>query len=131
MRTNDRWQEPDKRDNNSYYGNNQRSIPRGDIVDYTSLGARNEHLEAELFGVGNTGINFNKYEDIPVEATGNQVPPHINTFDDIKLTPIIQCNIQNARYDKPTPVQKYAIPIICAGRDLMACAQTGTLHFCF
>lgn len=128
MRTNDRWQEPDKRDN-SYYGNNQRTIPRGDQIDYTSLGARNERLEAELFGTGNTGINFSKYEDIPVEATGNQVPQHINSFDDIKLTPIIQCNIQNARYDKPTPVQKYAIPIICAGRDLMACAQTGTYHF--
>lgn len=89
------------------------------------MGPRNERIELELFGIGNTGINFNKYEDIPVEATGNQVPPNINSFDDIKLTPIIQTNIQNARYDKPTPVQKYAIPIICSGRDLMACAQTG------
>lgn len=60
-----------------------------------------------------------------MEATGNQVPPHINTFEDIKLTTIIQNNIELARYDKPTPVQKHAIPIICAGRDLMACAQTG------
>lgn len=124
VRTNDRWQEPDKHDS-SEFGNNQRTIPKGDNIDYTVLGPRNERIELELFGVGNTGINFNKYEDIPVEATGNQVPPHISSFDDIKLTPIISTNIQNARYDKPTPVQKYAIPIICAGRDLMACAQTG------
>lgn len=72
------------------------------------------------------GINFNKYEDIPVEATGDEVPAHITTFNDIKLTEIISNNIALARYDKPTPVQKYAIPIIMSGRDLMACAQTGS-----
>lgn len=97
-----------------------------DTSDYTSPLARDERIEAELFGTGNTGINFNKYEDIPVEATGNQVPTHIASFEDVKLTPIIRSNISLARYDKPTPVQKYAIPIIITGRDLMACAQTGS-----
>lgn len=88
--------------------------------------ARDERVELELFGIANTGINFNKYEDIPVEATGNLVPPHITSFEDVKLTEIIRTNITMARYDKPTPVQKYAIPIIINGRDLMACAQTGS-----
>uniref|UniRef100_A0A182NSC9 RNA helicase n=1 Tax=Anopheles dirus TaxID=7168 RepID=A0A182NSC9_9DIPT len=95
-------------------------------IDYTQLTERDERLEAELFKHGNTGINFSKYEDIPVEATGDEVPGHINTFDDIELTEIIDNNIKLARYDKPTPVQKYAIPIILSGRDLMACAQTGS-----
>ncbi|KAH8407817.1 hypothetical protein KR215_002532 [Drosophila sulfurigaster] len=98
----------------------------GGNVDYTKLGARDERLEQELFGVGNTGINFDKYEDIPVEATGQNVPPHITSFDDVQLTEIIRNNVNLARYDKPTPVQKYAIPIIISGRDLMACAQTGS-----
>lgn len=36
-------------------------------------------------------------------------------------------NITLSRYTRPTPVQKHAIPIIKAKRDLMACAQTGRL----
>ncbi|VVC43577.1 Hypothetical protein CINCED_3A013867 [Cinara cedri] len=94
--------------------------------DWTKPLPADERMEEELFGNRSTGINFNKYEDIPVEATGEDVPPHINTFDDIKLTDIIRMNIALTRYDTPTPVQKYAIPIIVGRRDVMACAQTGS-----
>ena len=44
----------------------------------------------------------------------------------MKLTQIIAENIEMARYTKPTPVQKNALPIILANRDLMSCAQTGS-----
>ena len=36
------------------------------------------YLQQQFF-FSNTGINFGKYEDIPVEATGENVPDHINT----------------------------------------------------
>ena len=35
-------------------------------------------------------------------------------------------NIKRAKYTKPTPVQKYALPAVLRKRDLMACAQTGS-----
>lgn len=134
---NDRWQEPPANGGGGGYGGRGRDDRgmggrwndrggRGADVDFTQLTERDERLEGELFQHGNTGINFSKYEDIPVEATGDNVPPHINTFDDIELTEIIDNNIKLATYDVPTPVQKYAIPIIMSGRDLMACAQTGS-----
>ena len=47
-------------------------------------------------------------------------------FNQCDLTEIISANIEQARYTKPTPVQKNALPIILARRDLMACAQTGS-----
>ncbi|CAG7838136.1 unnamed protein product [Allacma fusca] len=88
--------------------------------------SRDERTETELFASGNTGINFDKYEDIPVEATGEDCPANISSFDEIQMTEIIQSNIALARYTRPTPVQKFAIPIIMGGRDVMACAQTGS-----
>lgn len=82
----------------------------------------------------NTGINFDAYEDIPVETSGNNVPLPVNTFAEIDLGEALNQNIKRYKYVKPTPVQRYAIPISLAGRDLMACAQTGsgkTAAFCF
>ncbi|KAL8263096.1 hypothetical protein R6Q59_024445 [Mikania micrantha] len=80
------------------------------------------------------GINFDAYEDIPVETTGENVPPPVNTFAEIDLGDALNLNIRRCKYVKPTPVQRYTIPISLAGRDLMACAQTGsgkTAAFCF
>ncbi|GLV41421.1 belle [Carabus blaptoides fortunei] len=137
---NDRWQEPERPYQSSGGGggggggggsggrwnDSNRGGSRGSDADWTVPLPRDERVEQDLFGTGNTGINFSKYEDIPVEATGDQVPPHINSFEEVQLTEIIRTNINLARYDKPTPVQKYAIPIIIARRDVMACAQTGS-----
>ncbi|KAJ6427966.1 hypothetical protein OIU84_023385 [Salix udensis] len=82
----------------------------------------------------NTGINFDAYEDIPVETSGENVPPAVNTFAEIDLGEALNLNIRRCKYVKPTPVQRHAIPISLTGRDLMACAQTGsgkTAAFCF
>ncbi|KAJ7524518.1 hypothetical protein O6H91_17G009200 [Diphasiastrum complanatum] len=87
-----------------------------------------------IFSQENSGINFDAYEDIPVETSGKDVPPPVNTFGEIDLGGPLNVNIQRCKYVKPTPVQKHAIPISLAGRDLMACAQTGsgkTAAFCF
>ncbi len=91
-------------------------------------------VEVAVFDRENTGINFDAYEDIPVETSGENVPQSVNTFAEIDLGHALNENIRRCKYVKPTPVQKHAIPISLAGRDLMACAQTGsgkTAAFCF
>lgn len=93
---------------------------------------RNEKLEVELFGTADdshfqsSGINFDNYDDIPVEASGDKVPEPITSFTAPPLDELLVENIQLSRFTKPTPVQKYSVPIVAAGRDLMACAQTGS-----
>ncbi|SCV03816.1 LAME_0H13454g1_1 [Lachancea meyersii CBS 8951] len=94
--------------------------------------AVDEALELQLFGTAedtnfqSSGINFDHYDDIPVEASGNDVPEPISEFTSPPLDALLLENIVKARFTKPTPVQKYSVPIIAAKRDLMACAQTGS-----
>ncbi|XP_029496846.1 ATP-dependent RNA helicase DDX3X-like isoform X2 [Oncorhynchus nerka] len=107
-------------------GNNRWQEDSRDDEDWSKPSPANERLEAELFSTGNTGINFEKYDDIPVEATGSNCPPHIDSFHDVDMGEIIMSNIALTHYTRPTPVQKYAIPVIKSKRDLMACAQTGS-----
>nr|AQX83025.1 vasa [Oscarella lobularis] len=82
--------------------------------------------ESDIFQTIARGINFEKYDKIPVEATGSNVPRHVNSFADAQLNEAVMLNVTKANYVKPTPVQKYAIPCIMNERDLMACAQTGS-----
>ncbi|XP_025263684.1 ATP-dependent RNA helicase vasa [Camponotus floridanus] len=83
--------------------------------------------ESSLFGNDvSMGINFDKYDDIEVKVSGENAPRPIQSFNQTGLRTILLDNIKKSGYTKPTPVQKYAIPIIMSGRDLMACAQTGS-----
>ena len=82
--------------------------------------------EAEIFKTIHKGINFDKYEKIPVEVTGTNCPEKISSFDEAGLYETFLQNVKKSNYDRPTPVQKYSIPIVMSGRDLMACAQTGS-----
>ena len=96
------------------------------------IGPSDPKEELSLFGVLNdptkqqTGINFEKYDDIPVEASGNDVPEPVLSFTNPPLDQHLLDNIEMAHYKSPTPVQKYSVPIVMGGRDLMACAQTGS-----
>ncbi len=48
------------------------------------------------------------------------------SFAELNLSPEILRALDDLGYQTPTPIQKQAIPLVLAGRDLMAQAQTGT-----
>lgn len=81
----------------------------------------------ELFkDAPHSGLNFDKYDDIPVSVTGKDRVNPIKSFEEAGILEQCSANIKKAKFTKPTPIQKYAIPIVLKGRDLMACAQTGS-----
>lgn len=100
------------------------------------LDCRNNLAKLELADEVENGVvvNLDAYESVPVEVSGNNVPPPVNTtFAETELEESLKKNIERCKYVKPTPIQRHAIPIVIAGRDLMACAQTGsgkTAAFC-
>jgi len=48
------------------------------------------------------------------------------SFDNLQLIEPILRALKNEGYEKPTPIQSKAIPMILEGRDILGCAQTGT-----
>ena len=96
--------------------------------------------EKSIFGTisGTQGINFDKYDNIPVKRSGvgSKEYPVLESFVDDKILhshmpAYLARNIKLCGYVKPTPVQKHAIPAaigfkVNKASDLMVCAQTGS-----
>ena len=47
-------------------------------------------------------------------------------FASLKLHPSLQKGVKELGFVKPTPIQEEAVPPALDGRDLLACAQTGS-----
>jgi ATP-dependent RNA helicase RhlE len=48
------------------------------------------------------------------------------TMKDLDLSPALAEAVADMGYSQPTPIQRRAIPVVLAGRDLIGCASTGT-----
>ncbi|KAI1335347.1 P-loop containing nucleoside triphosphate hydrolase protein [Xylariaceae sp. FL0016] len=95
------------------------------------LGPQHPELEVMLFGNleerGDIyGIDFTKYDRIEVTQEGVKRIQPIKSFDTAGLHPAMRQNIAMSGYRVPTPIQRYCIPAIKMGFDLIAIAQTGS-----
>ena len=80
--------------------------------------------DESLFGRHSTGLDFTKYEEIPVQASDHFLPIH--SFEECRLHSRLLNNLRRLSYTVPTPVQKYVISVALEGRDVIAVAQTGS-----
>ncbi|KAL6517048.1 DEAD-box ATP-dependent RNA helicase 52B [Orobanche hederae] len=114
----------------SHYASGGRRQPQPDPFDISR-----KFDDLEVTPQQEQTENVTAYDDTPVEATGTDIPPPATSFLDIGFSAkALTENIRRCKYVNPTPIQRYAIPVAISGRDLMACAQTGsgkTAAFCF
>ncbi|KAH6605611.1 dead deah box rna helicase, partial [Trichoderma cornu-damae] len=99
--------------------------------EFGDVGPAFEELEVELFGDPSTrkertGLDFSKIESIDVIQEGPHRIEYINAFKDAGIHPVMMKNIELAGYEVPTPVQKFTIPAILQGYDVIGIAQTGS-----
>lgn len=104
---------------------NGKERPPTENYKPAELNADDEHLYDTI----STGINFSKYEKIPVNVSGlpagTDIGP-IASFDVVIKSETLLNGIKKSGFTIPTPVQKWSIPLLMAGYDVMACAQTGS-----
>jgi len=61
-----------------------------------------------------------------IVVEGDNVPPPITTFKEMKIpTPIVDC-LKKKGIKKPTPIQIQGLPVILSGRDMIGIAFTGS-----
>ncbi|KAI2615355.1 P-loop containing nucleoside triphosphate hydrolase protein [Hypoxylon sp. NC1633] len=98
--------------------------------DGGEVGPENPELEIQLFGPPETrigaGLDISKITQINVFQEGEERIIPIDNFENAGIHPVMQKNIAMAGYVVPTPIQKYCIPAINMGYDLIAIAQTGS-----
>ncbi|KAL1843933.1 hypothetical protein VTJ49DRAFT_6876 [Mycothermus thermophilus] len=97
--------------------------------EYGDVGPEFPALELQLFGDpstrGKKGIDFSKITEIQVIQEGPARIDPVATFDDAGLHPVMLENVKLAGYDTPTPIQRYCLPAIHQGHDVIGIAQTG------
>ncbi|KAM7186588.1 P-loop containing nucleoside triphosphate hydrolase protein [Rhypophila sp. PSN 637] len=94
------------------------------------IGPEHPELELELFGDparrNHQGIDFTRIAAIELYQEGPARVEPISKFEDAGLHPAMLRNVQLSGYVAPTPIQRYCLPAIGAGYDVIAIAQTGS-----
>ncbi|TVY81426.1 ATP-dependent RNA helicase ded1, partial [Lachnellula suecica] len=97
--------------------------------EYGDVGPEFPELEKQLFGSANhvkAGIRFDQVACLEVVQEGSIRIVPIADFESAGLHPVMLENVKKAGYDVPTPIQRYCLPAVFKGHDVIACAQTGS-----
>ena len=68
--------------------------------------------------------------ELRIHVSGTDIPDPLTSFDQLsrhnRVHNSLLRNVREAGYESPTPIQAQAIPILLGGREVLACAPTGS-----
>ncbi|KAK1717562.1 DEAD/DEAH box helicase [Colletotrichum lupini] len=100
--------------------------------EFGDVGPKFPDLELALFGdsnsriASNSGLDFSVISSVEVTQEGEIRVEPVHSYKDAGLHPVMLENIDLCGYEAPTPIQKYTLPAIHKGLDVVAIAQTGS-----
>ncbi|KAE9982802.1 hypothetical protein BLS_005384 [Venturia inaequalis] len=101
--------------------------------EYGDIGPKIPELEKQLFTndfLMEAGHGRSRLDDIHIEmkvhGTGELISRDIYKFEDAAIHPVVMETLNLMGYSLPTPIQCATIPMMLAGRDIVASAQTGS-----
>ncbi|CAH2057645.1 unnamed protein product [Thlaspi arvense] len=65
-------------------------------------------------------------QSLGIRVSGFDVPRPVKTFEDCGFSSQIMSAIKKQAYEKPTTIQRQALPIVLSGRDVIGIAKTGS-----
>lgn len=65
-------------------------------------------------------------KELEVHISGPEPYRPVRAFSQLGFDEVLMKEIEKHKYEDPTPIQKQALPVALAGRDIIGIAQTGT-----
>jgi ATP-dependent RNA helicase DDX46/PRP5 len=84
------------------------------------------HEPYELSQLTEEEANDLRLELDGIKVSGKNIPKPVQKWSHCGLTRPILDTIEKLGYEKPTPIQMQALPVIMSGRDVVAVAKTGS-----
>ncbi|KFD49976.1 hypothetical protein M514_09190 [Trichuris suis] len=91
-------------------------------VNYVPTEMTDEEMRMHI----RAGVNFKNQLTADVETIGKDCPKPIESFQEANFHELLMEELEKSDISIPTVIQRYGIPVVTAGRDYMACAQTGS-----
>ncbi|XP_043723136.1 DEAD-box ATP-dependent RNA helicase 24-like [Telopea speciosissima] len=94
-------------------------------IDYEPFNKDFYEEKASISGMSEQDVaDYRK--SVAIRVSGFDVPRPVKTFEDCGFSSQLMSAIMKQGYEKPTPIQCQAFPIVLSGRDIIGIAKTGS-----